>query len=52
MDKGIMELINKIPGWEKKQSHERYEKEFINFSHTADFGNDLGTERRNHYEEV
>ena len=29
-----------------------FEKEFINFSRTADIGNDIGTERRNHYEEV
>lgn len=35
-----------------KQYLKRYEKEFINFSRTADFGNDLGTERGNHYEEV
>ena len=35
-----------------KEDPKRYEKEFINFSRTADIGNDIGTERRNHYEEV
>ena len=35
-----------------KAGPKRYEKEFINFSRTADIDNDIGTERRNHYEEV